>query len=351
MKRLSILCLAAAVFALAPSARAEPRYLVYDLKTQKATPATVSDPRDTAYRTGTQILFVQDPDISTDYYIGAFEVTQAQATAMNWSGASGKSGAAFGAASFSPDPEKLPEGLHFPSVKEWVAYAGTPVKEKTNVFGGANLFFSYSLADWYDQAVAPNEHGVFDMYGNAAEYVIEKNGAAAFYGGYTGSSGFSWGKAIDEETMPEETRRTAEEITVEVLGARLVYKAPPPDAYTLTVTLDGTPVSETADLLEGAEVTVEPPKPDGRVLTGREVTPEGLDEGAALEASFSFEMPAQNVTVAYTSKPYATVTVTGGTASVEGGESGAVVRAVAGAKVTLTPTRSLRAGAHPMASR
>ena len=255
---------------------------------------------------------------------------------MNWSDASGKSGAAFGAASFSPDPEKLPEGLHFPSVKEWVAYAGTPVQEKTNVVGGASLFYSYSLADWYDQAVAPNEHGVFDMYGNAAEYVVEENGAA-FYGGYTGSSGFSWGKAIDENTMPEETRRTAKEITgKDVLGARLVYKTPPPDTYMLTVTLDGTAVSETADLLEGAEVTVEPPKPDGRVLTGREVTPEGLVGEAELDEAFTFEMPAGDVTVAYVSAPYATVTVTGGTASVEGGQSGAVVRAFAGDVVTLT---------------
>ena len=335
MKRLSILCLASALLALAPSARAEPRYLVYDLKTQEATPATVSDPRDATYRNGTQILFVQDPDISTDYYIGAFEVTRAQATAMNWSGASGKSGAAFGAASFSPDPEKLPEGLHFPSVKEWVAYAGTPVQEKTNVFGGASLFSSYSLADWYDQAVAPNEHGVFDMYGNAAEYVVEENGAA-FYGGYTGSSGFSWGKAIDENTMPEKTRRTANQISGAVLGARLVYKTPPPDTYTLTVTLDGTAVSETADLLEGAEVTVEPPKPDGRALTRREVTPEGLVGEAELDEAFTFEMPAGDVTVAYVSAPYATVTVTGGTASVEGGQSGAVVRAFAGDVVTLT---------------
>ena len=335
MKRLSILCLASALLALAPSVRAEPRYLVYDLETQKATPATVSDPRDATYRNGTQILFVQDPDISTDYYIGAFEVTQAQATAMNWSGASGKSGAAFGAASFSPDPEKLPEGLHFPSVKEWVAYAGTPVKEKTNVSGGANLFFSYSLADWYDQAVAPNEHGVFDMYGNAAEYVVEENGSA-FYGGYTGSSGFSWGSAINEDTAPEATRREAREISGAVLGARLVYKVPPPETYTLTVTLDGETVSETDGHLEGDEVTVTPPTPSGRALTGREVTPAGLDGGAALEAAFTFEMPAGDVTVAYDSAPYATVTVVGGTATVEGGASGASLRVFADDKVTLT---------------
>lgn len=332
MKRLSILCLATALLALAPSARAELRYLVYDLTTKTAA-ETVDDPSDKAYRTGTKILFVQDTAVSTDYYIGAFEVTQAQATAMNWSGASGKSGAAFGADSFSPNPEALPKGLHFPSVAEWVAYAGTPVKEKTNVFGGASLFSSYPLSEWYDQNVDPNEHGVFDMYGNAAEYVVEENGSA-FYGGYTGSSGFSWGSAINEDTAPEETRREA--ISGAVLGARLVYKVPPPETYTLTVTRDGETVSETDGHLEGDEVTVTPPTPSGRALTGREVTPTGLDGGAALDEAFTFEMPAGDVTVAYTSKPYATITVEGGTASVEGGQSGAVVRAFAGDVVTLT---------------
>ena len=339
MKRLSILCLAAAVFALAPAARAGLEYLVYDLADKSTRPmADGEDPKDAAFHKGSKILFVQDPDISTDYYIGAFEVTQAQATAMNWSGASGKSGAAFGAASFSPDPEKLPEGLHFPTVDEWCAYAGKPVKEATNVMDGANAFFSYPLADWYDdhlQSLEPNAHGVFDMYGNAAEYVVEENGSA-FYGGYTGSSGFRWGSAINEDTAPEATRREASEISGEVLGARLVYKVPPPETYTLTVTLDGETVSETDGHLEGAEVTVTPPTPSGHALTGREVTPEGLVGEAELEAPLSFEMPAQDVTVAYTSKPYATITVEGGTASVEGGQSGASVRAFAGDVVTLT---------------
>ena len=340
MKRLSILCLAAAVFALAPAARAELEYLVYDLADRTTRPmAEDEDPKDTAFHEGSKILFVRDTAVSEDYYIGVFEVTRAQAASLRWSGGvTGDSGEAFGASDFSQNAGSLPDGLHFPTVAEWCAYAGKPVKEATNVMYGASAFSSYSLADWYGnlQSLDPNAHGVFDMYGNAAEYVVEENGSA-FYGGYTGSSGFSWGSAINEDTAPEATRREAREISGEVLGARLVYKVPPPETYTLTVTLDGETVSETDGHLEGDEVTVTPPTPSGRALTGREVTPAGLDGGAALDEAFTFEMPAGDVTVAYVSAPYATVTVTGGTASVEGGESGAVVRAVAGAKVTLTP--------------
>ena len=339
MKRLSILCLAAAVFALAPAARAGLEYLVYDLADKSTRPmADGEDPKDTAFHEGSKILFVRDTAVSEDYYIGVFEVTRAQAASLHWSGgATGNNGEAFGASDFSQNAGSLPEGLHFPTVAEWCAYAGKPVKEATNVMGGASAFSSYSLADWYDklQSLDPNAHGVFDMYGNAAEYVVEENGSA-FYGGYTGSSGFSWGSAINEDTAPEETRREASEISGAVLGARLVYKVPPPETYTLTVTLDGETVSETDGHLEGDEVTVTPPTPSGRALTGREVTPAGLDGGAALDEAFTFEMPAENVTVAYVSEPYATVTVTGGTASVEGGQSGASVRAFAGDVVTLT---------------
>ena len=339
MKRLSILCLAAAVFALAPAARAELEYLVYDLADKSTRPmAEGEDPKDAAFHESSEILFVRDTAVSEDYYIGVFEVTRAQAASLHWSGgATGNNGEAFGASDFSQNAGSLPEGLHFPTVDEWCAYADKPVQEATNVMYGASAFSSYSLADWYGnlQSLEPNAHGVFDMYGNAAEYVVEENGSA-FYGGYTGSTGFSWGSAINEDTAPEETRREAREISGAVLGARLVYKVPPPETYTLTVTLDGETVSETDGHLEGAEVTVTPPTPSGRALTGREVTPAGLVGEAELEASLSFEMPAQDVTVAYVSAPYATITVTGGTASVEGGESGAVVRAFAGDVVTLT---------------
>ena len=344
MKRLSILCLAAAVFALAPAARAELEYLVYDLADKSTRPmADGEDPKDAAFHEGSKILFVRDTAVSEDYYIGVFEVTRAQAASLRWSGgATGNYGEAFGASDFSQNAGSLPDGLHFPTVAEWCAYAGKPVQKATNVMYGANAFSSYPLADWYGdhlQSLEPNAHGVFDMYGNAAEYVVEENGSA-FYGGYTGSTGFSWGSAINsainEDTAPEETRREASEISEAVLGARLVYKVPPPETYTLTVTLDDETVSETDGHLEGDEVTVTPPTPSGRALTGREVTPAGLDGGAALDEAFTFEMPAGDVTVAYVSAPYATVTVTGGTASVEGGQSGASVRAFAGDVVTLT---------------
>lgn len=340
MKRLSILCLASALLALAPSARAEPRYLVYDLKTQKATPATVSDPRDTAYRTGTQILFVQDPDISTDYYIGAFEVTQAQAATLKWTGAKagGQAYTATTTTEIATLPA-LPANLSFQTVAQWQAYAGKPTKP-CNVSDGTpddlSLFLdAVPVEDWYagDYAgVTDPDHGAFDLYGNALEYTAEGLyiGGCAAKTGYTFSSLSKDGETIRNNVPTDSNGRG-------LLGVRLVYTPPEAQTFSVTVTMNGKQVGEPEGHKPGETVAVTPQVPVGHALTGREVTPEGLDEGAALEAPLSFEMPAQDVTVAYTSKPYATITVVDGTAALADGAAAVTLRAFAGDAVTLTP--------------
>ena len=340
MKRLSILCLASALLALAPSARAELRYLVYDLKAQAATSETVSDPRDATYRNGTQILFVQDPDISTDYYIGAFEVTQAQAATLGWRGAKagGQAYTATTATEIATLPA-LPANLSFQTVAQWQAYAGEPTKP-CNVSGGTPeelSFFGYEVPveTWYEggyAAVTDPDNGAFDLYGNALEYTAE----GRYIGGCAARTGYQFNRLNKEgETIRDKVPTDSNGRGL--LGVRLVYTPPEAQTFTVTVTMNGKQVGEPEGHKPGETVTVTPQVPAGHALTRREVTPEGLDEGAALEASFSFKMPAQNVTVAYTSKPYATITVEGGTAALADGTAAASLRAFAGNAVTLTP--------------
>ena len=340
MKRLSILCLASALLALAPSARAEPRYLVYDLETQKATPATVSDPRDATYRNGTQILFVQDPDISTDYYIGAFEVTQAQAATLKWTGAKagGQAYTATTKTEIATLPA-LPANLSFQTVAQWQAYAGEPTKP-CNVSGGMpdnlSLFLdAVPVEDWYEgdyAGVTDPDHGAFDLYGNALEYTAEGLyiGGCAAKTGYTFSSLSKDGETIRDKGPTDRDGRG-------LLGVRLVYTPPEAQTFSVTVTMNGKQVGEPEGHKPGETVAVTPQVPVGHALMGREVTPAGLDGEAALDKAFTFEMPAQDVTVAYVSAPYATITVEGGTAALADGTPADTLRAFAGDAVTLTP--------------
>ena len=344
MKRLSILCLASALLALAPSARAELRYLVYDLKAQAATSETVSDPRDADYRTGSKILFVQDPDISTDYYIGAFEVTQAQAATLKWTGAKADVGQAYTATTtteISTLPA-LPPNLSFQTVEQWQAYAGKPTKP-CNVSGGTpdnlSLFGDgVPVENWYEggyAAVTDPDHGAFDLYGNALEYTAE----GLYIGGCAAKSGYTFnGLSREGETIRD--KGPTDSNGRGLLGVRLVYTPPEAQTFSVTVTMNGKQVGEPEGHKPGETVAVTPQVPVGHALTGREVTPEGLDEGAALEAPLSFEMPAQDVTVAYTSKPYATITVEGGTAALADGAAADTLRAFAWDAVTLTPRKA-----------
>lgn len=372
MKALSLLCLTLAFAPLAPAAL---KYVAYDLDAKTAESVTNPDVTDEAYHTGSKILFVRDttlPDQS--YYIGVFELTCAQARQLGLS-TSATGGEAYGV-EYSRDrflfasPPSLAgaPGLGFPTADQWLAYA-EQLKEgdyqSTNVQGGASIGGAFNLASWYNDQKSSwkaNSHGVIDMFGNAAEYTYtpatEEGHPAVtkFYGWFASPlTAYQWRNLV--KLSPAETALDAFEIKGErtepyraAWGARLIYTTPEARTYTLTVTLDGATVNETKDLKEGASVTVTAPKPEGqRRLSGREVT--GLDSSIslpeALDATLTFDMPASDVTIAYTTEPYATLTVQNGTATVTHGEetveANERTQVVPGDVVTLT-ARAL--GAH-----
>lgn len=386
MKALYALCLSLAAFAFARPAQAELKYLSYELKSGTAKELTaeevaelnVADKRwhETISSTSedgtptqtTEMLFVQDTDISTEYYIGVFEVTQAQASQLRLGGTTGTYGYAYGVAystnnfpfASTPTLNNKP-GLAFPTSKQWLAYASDvngglakSAKSATNLRGGATITTSDTLTEWYNNPfkwqTGANAHGVIDIFGNAAEYTCDpgkgEDGSdiVAFYGWptYRGSN-YSWNN-LNQKDSPSDTQLAAHDIDgqiPDIWGARLVYTVPAARTYTLTVTLDGTEVSKQEDLNEGTSVTVTPPTPaEWHRLSVRTVTPDTLTLTEAVDAPITFNMPGSDVVIAYTSEPYGTITVEGGTATVtHGGETTAAkdgTQVVAGDTVTLT---------------
>lgn len=389
MKALYALCLSLAAFAFARPAQAELKYLSYEVQsgtvkeltaeevekldvTDKRWHETISTTTEDGTQTKTtEMLFVQDTDISTEYYIGVFEVTQAQASQLRLGGTTGTYGYAYGVAysntgfpfATTPTLNNKP-GLSFPTPDQWLAYASgtnrslaTSPQSATNLRGGGSLSSFYSLTEWYNNPfkwrTGANIHGVIDIFGNAAEYTCDpgkgEDGSdiVAFYGWptYHGSD-YSW-KKLEELTSPSETRLDAYNIVGDITniwGARLVYTVPAARTYTLTVTLDGTEVSKQEGLNEGTSVTVTPPEvAEWHRLSGCTITPpqENLQPptGEALGRPYPFQMPAADLTFAYTSEPYGTITVEGGTAKVTHGEetvtAGKNTQVVEGDTVTL----------------
>lgn len=361
MKALYALCLSLAAFAFARPAQAELKYLSYEVQSGTVKELTaeevekldVTDKRwhetiRTTAEDGTQtteMLFVQDTDISTEYYIGVFEVTQAQAHHLGLGQAVGNLGSAYGVEystnnfpfASTPTLNNKP-GLAFPKSAQWLAYASasegklaTSDKKATNLRGGAASYSSFELGAWYNDKkwqAGANIHGVIDIFGNAAEYTCDlgEDGSPveAFYGWPVESNNtYSWGK-LEKLTSPSDTRLDAYNIggsITDIWGARLVYTVPAARTYTLTVTLDGTEVSKQEGLNEGVEVTVTPPTPaEWHRLSGRTVTPDTLTFTEAPDGTLTFNMPTSDVTIAYTSEPYGTITVEGGTAKVTHGE-------------------------------
>lgn len=368
MKALSLLCLTLAFAPLAPAAL---EYVAYDLGTKTAEPVENPDFKDEIYHSytierGSKILFVRDTSLpDQSYYIGVFELTRDQARQLGLAPSTISGGEAYGVA-YSRDrflfasPPSLANapGLGFPTADQWLAYAEQLTDadaDSTNVRGGASLGGSYSLADWYAQSSKwkGNSHGVIDLFGNVAEYTYTPTtGKGSFYGWFTSSlTEYRW-DALKGKT-PEQTALDAFKVggdPTAVWGARLIYTTPEARTYTLTVTLDGTPKDVREGLHEKESITVDAPEPEGqRRLSGREVTglDSSLDLPEALDAPLTFDMPASDVTIAYISEPYATLTVQGGTATVtHGGETVAAderTQLVPGDVVTLT-ARAL--GAH-----
>ena len=382
MKALSALCLSLAAFAFARPAQAELKYLSYELQSGTAKELTaeevaelnVADKRwhetitaeDGTQTQTTEMLFVQDTSISTDYYIGVFEVTQAQANLLRLGYATGRYGYAYGVAystndfpfATTPTLNNKP-GLTFPTSAQWLAYASdaegkpaTSEKGATNLYGGGSNWSSAVLETWYTDRKweeGDNAHGVIDIFGNAAEYTCDPgkgpDGSAvvAFYGWPThsvSSTPYSW-KKLTKPTSPAETRLDAFSISGDfsaIWGARLVYTVPAARTYTLTVTLDGAEFSKREGIAVDESVTVNPPTPKaGQRLSGRTVTQGNLTFTEAVDAPITFTMPTSDVTIAYTTEPCGTITVEGGTATVtRGGVAVEGTEVVTGDIVTLT---------------
>lgn len=383
MKALYALCLSLAAFAFARPAQAELKYLSYEVQsgtvkeltaeevekldvTDKRWHETITTEDGTQTKT-TEMLFVQDTDISTEYYIGVFEVTQAQAYHLGLRPAVSNLGSAYGVEysntgfpfASTPTLNNKP-GLAFPKSAQWLAYASTSEgklatsdRKATNLRGGAIITSSSELVAWYNDKkwqAGANIHGVIDIFGNAAEYTCDlgEDGTpvVAFYGWPAESNNkYSWGK-LQALTSPAATKLDADTIggsITDIWGARLVYTVPAARTYTLTVTLDGTEVSKQEDLNEGDMVMVEPPEvAEGNRLSGCSIIPpqENLKPPTDLESWYRFPMPAADLTFAYTSEPYGTITVEGGTAKVTHGEetvaAGKNTQVVEGDTVTLT---------------
>lgn len=374
MKALSLLCLTLAFAPLAPAAL---EYVAYDLGAKTAEPVENPDFKDEIYHSytierGSKILFVRDttlPDQS--YYIGVFELTCDQARQLGLAPSTISGGEAYG--EFTPSSSStLPANLHFPTHAEWKAYTDDPAtlsadaKESLNIYGGVG-YRRESLKDWYEQylcaspsKLSQNSHGVYDIYGNVAEYATDGKGTGPFYGGSAHGSDRIEHLAEDSADNLRNDGKPASRYSRTHQGVRLIYRAPAEQLYTLSVTLDGADVTQNvvtnpvdtdfSALKVGTAITVDAPEPEGqRRLSGREVTglDSSLDLPEALDAPLTFDMPASDVTIAYISEPYATLTVQGGTATVtHGGETVAAderTQLVPGDVVTLT-ARAL--GAH-----
>lgn len=369
MKALSLLCL---TLALAPLAPAALEYVEYDLGAKTAESVTNPDVTDEAYHTGSKILFVRDttlPDQS--YYIGVFELTRDQARQLKLAPSTISGGEAYG--EFTPSSSStLPANLHFPTHAEWKAYTDDPAtlsadaKKSLNIYGGV-WYRRVSLKDWYEQylcaspsKLSQNSHGVYDIYGNVAEYATDGKGTGPFYGGSAHDSDRIEHLAEDSADNLRNDGKPASRYSRTHQGVRLIYRAPAEQLYTLSVTLDGADVTQNvvtnpvdtdlSALKVGTAITVTAPKPEGqRRLSDRDVTglDSSLDLPEALDATLTFDMPASDVTIAYTSEPYATLTVQNGTATVTHGEetveANERTQVVQGDVVTLT-ARAL--GAH-----
>lgn len=358
MKALYALCLSLAAFAFARPAQAELEYLVYDLSNGATKTVTNPDVKADEYHTGSKMLFVRDTSLADQsYYIGVFEVTQAQADTLGWDGASERGGWAYGtnaASNFAS--HSLPTNVAFPTHAQWKAYTDDPAtlsndaKGDINILGGAFSWQRISLVDWYNNylcasQLAHNSHGVYDIYGNVAEYATDGEGIGPFYGG-AAADRFLHLLESSQDNLRNLGKSTSRYGTANVCGARLVYMPPKEQLYSVSVSLDNADVTETtvtvpegmdpAALAVGTSVTVAPPTPaEGKRLSGRTVTQGNLTFTEAVDAPITFKMPTSDVTIAYTSEPYGTITVKNARMRVNEGEWGTTAQVVVGDTVTL----------------
>lgn len=313
---------------------ADLKYIAYNLDSKEANAVTVTDEnyddifRSDTYRNGTKMLFVQDTTVSTEYYIGVFEVSVTQAKKLGWTNTtgSGVSYAVKGSATYDFESGHLltnHAALSFPTLKQWQAYADTAVKGRDNIFWNAD--WPFGLSTWYGYqvkeetpslssiSIQANGHGVFDIFGNVAEYIPETK---QFHGGFA------------SDTCTTVTLDTAHKASEEVfesdafLGARLIYTPPAYQSFSVTVTLDGETVS-TDTYKPGDSVTVTPPTVADGLQLSCTITPSTI-------TGTTFIMPEAHVTFAYSTAKFLRIQVTGGTSD--------KTEVLKNDTVTLTPT-------------
>ncbi len=328
-KTLALLC----AIALSTVGWADLKYAVYHLaETDEAKRVELLDQAPTNINGdyfGSDMLFVSD---GTDYYMGVFEVTRAQAKLLF--GASTPSAAEADKAYASGDANDtfavkadFPN-LTPPAVAQWQRYAEGNKCAMANIAGAGDYYYEgISVTLWRptDAEYKANDHGVYDVFGNVAEYTSDKG---EYYGGTIKGPYFNKITTTEPTGSSYLSASSGYDIT-SYRGVRLVYTPPAAKEYTVSVTINGEE-KYTTTALPGAEIDYSASMTVGEgyelMPTPSAVTPEGL----ALDG-MSFTMPESHVTIAYTAKKFATLSVVGGKAS--------KTRVLEGDTVTLTATQ------------
>lgn len=319
MNRFAPLLLFFALMLAAP-VRAALEYLLYTIANQSV--ATVTAPANGlaawALNTDEKILFVRDTNQEdTSYYIAVFELTHAQAANLGWKNATANSAVAFGAF-LNTTEHALAKPLAYPTTDQWRAYVEEKPSRICNVRYGIEAGSDAKTADaWLADYIGKgasyiNGYGLCDTFGNMAECTVDTPDAEpVFRGWYAGSTGNFNNITRDGSAWNVALAAIQTNSLTPVAGVRPVYLPPLEQTYTVTVTLDGQPVSALTQthLAPGTMVTVTPPTPmEGTLLMDiYTVIPDTI-------TGLSFEMPTQDVTFAFTSKAQATLVVTGGSA-------------------------------------
>ena len=337
---------ALAAVLLCPLLAAAPEYLLYNITAKTAKEVTPTG--DTAewlrkdiHRGvkqadgSTSMLFVRDPSLNVPGYIGVYEVLQTQAEALGWdkdvSGtvtpqavyALDRTGIQPNADPDSPSRNQSLESfpaLRYPTKDEWLAYltdvprydrdALTPANMPD---GGVRWGDLPKPTEWWTWQTQNSKYaksfpnGPVDMFGNVAEYVSDSE---LYFGGTT------TGVLTFGSITKDNAGQTVDNLFAGVndnrglLGARLMYIPPAEQRYTVTVTHNGYTFSENS-YKAGATITVTAPTPQPEHRFS-EWPKEHADPATP---TFSYTVEAKDVRFNYTSKKYATLKVTGGTAS------------------------------------
>lgn len=315
------------LFALVASAafvaRAELTYFLYDLDVPGAAPTPVNVTTEAlkgdAFRQPSKMLFVRDSSLNAPYYMGVYEVTKGQAERLGWPITLGdihpeRAAYAFRGSQFVYETDAWGQhpSLQIPSPEQWLLYAETPEKPCNLPGGEPNAWGEpYLPQEWLTAANQGrvSTHGLLDAYGNVAEYASDGN----YYGGcatITNSRGFNFyaanaGFAQTARDIMEDSGTKGNPFQ----GVRLIYVPPEEIAHTVRTTLDGRTM-ETLAAKVGDPVALKWPAPTtGCRRMVRTVTPEGLNfMYDQAERSF-FNMPAEDVTLAFEQKAVVTVSV------------------------------------------